>query len=104
MPLKRQAQLLAGDAAAVVRDPDLLDATLLELDFDDLGSGVEAGFEQLLEHRGGALDDFAGGDLVDQDFGEAVDRRHGGGLGWSVELNRAAGENPPSSFWLRGAI
>ena len=39
-------------------------------------AGVEAVLEELLQRRGRPLDDFAGGDLVDQLIGQRTDRRH----------------------------
>ena len=64
-----ERELVPGDAAAVVADADQLDAAFFELDQDRLAAGVERVLEQLLEHRGGAFDDFAGGDLADQEVG-----------------------------------
>ena len=70
---ERERQLLARDAAAVVGDLDELRAAARELDGDLARAGVEAVFEQFLEGGGGALDDFAGGDLADQQFGQDAD-------------------------------
>ena len=46
------------------------------LDRDVARAGVEAVFEQFLERRGGPFDDFAGGDLVDQQIGQDMYCRH----------------------------
>ncbi len=40
------------------------------------GSGVERVLEQFLDDGGGALDDFAGGDLVGDQVGENADTAH----------------------------
>src|ERR671919_493036 len=39
--------------------------------------GVERVLHELLDHRGGTLDDLAGGDLVDQGVGQSPDRHYG---------------------------
>ncbi len=71
----RERQVLARDAAAVVGDADALDAAVLEVDVDLRGAGVERVLEQLLQRRRRPLDDFAGGDLVDEQVGQRPDRR-----------------------------
>src|SRR5262245_43726460 len=63
---KRELQLVAGNARTVVRDLDQLGAPARELDRDLACAGIEAVFEQFLEGGGGAVDDFAGGDLAYQ--------------------------------------
>jgi hypothetical protein len=77
--LEGQRQLVLGDAAAVVGHPDAPHAALLELHLDGRRAGVHGVLEHFLEHRGGPLDDLAGGDLVDEVVGEEVDG-HGGFL------------------------
>jgi hypothetical protein len=77
-----QRQLILGDAAAVVGDADQLDAAFFQMHLDGLAAGVEAVFEQFLEHGGGSFDHFASGNLADQQVGEAGDRRHGGIIPW----------------------
>ena len=77
MPRHRERQLLALDAAAVVGDTDAADAAAGEIDVDLGRAGIERVLEQLLQCRGGPLDDLAGGDLVDQVIRERADRRHG---------------------------
>ncbi len=75
---KRERQLLALDAAAVVGDDDAPDAARLEPDFDATGAGVERVFDQFLDHRGRPLDHLAGSDLADQEVRKRTDRHTGG--------------------------
>jgi len=64
-----QRQLFRRNAAAVVDDPNQFQAPLLYRDVDPRGAGVERVFQQFLDHAGRPLDDFAGGDLVDDQRG-----------------------------------
>jgi hypothetical protein len=66
MALERQRQLLRRHADAVVGDADQRAPAVAQVDGDSGGAGVERVFDQLLDGRGRALDDLAGGDLVDQ--------------------------------------
>ena len=52
-----------GDAAAVVGDADFSDSALADGYGDAGGAGVQGVFNQFLDHRGGAFNDFAGCDL-----------------------------------------
>ena len=56
--------------AAVVGDAQPLDAAAREIDVDLRRARVEAVLQQLLQRRRRTLDDFAGGDLVDQQIGQ----------------------------------
>ena len=76
MPRQRQRQILAPDAIPVVGDTNQLDPSAGEIDVDLPRAGVEAVLEDLLQRRGGPVDDFAGGDLVDQLIGQRTDRWH----------------------------
>ena len=76
---EREDELVAVDAAAVVLHADAPDATVVERDLDIGRAGVEAVLEEFLEGGGRALDDLAGGDLVDEQVGEDVDVWHGRG-------------------------
>ena len=58
------AGILRGHAAAVVGDPKEGHAAVADLDGDFGGTGINGIFQQLLDHRGGALDHLAGGDQV----------------------------------------
>ena len=73
VPADRDRQLLGGDAAAVVAHAHEADAAALDVDFDAVCAGIEAVLDQLLDDRGGALDHFAGGDLIDELAGEDAD-------------------------------
>jgi hypothetical protein len=70
---QRQRQVIGGNAAAIVTHPQQLDAALLDIDIDAFGTGVEAVFQQLLDHRRRALDHLTGGDLVRQPRAEQLD-------------------------------
>ena len=54
-----------------------LGAAARELHADVMRAGVEAVFEQFLQGGGGPLDDFAGGDLVDQKIRQHANIGHG---------------------------
>mgnify|MGYP007076045189 CR=1 FL=1 len=73
MALHRQRQLLARDTAAIVAHPHQAEAALLRLDLDMATAGVEAVLDQFLDHARGTLDHLAGGDAVDDLFGELAD-------------------------------
>ena len=70
MASDRERQLGRGDAGAVVADADQADAAFLQVDVDAQRAGIQGVLDQLLDHRGRALDDFAGGNLVDEDLGQ----------------------------------
>ena len=69
MSRQRERQVLAAYAIAIIGDADQLDAAAGEVDVDLARSGIEAVLEDLFERRGGTVDHFAGGDLVDQLIG-----------------------------------
>jgi hypothetical protein len=71
-----QRQLVRRDAAAVVADADQADTAFFQVDVDAAGAGIERVLDQLLDHRRGAFDHLAGGDLVDEGVGKLADR-HG---------------------------
>jgi hypothetical protein len=95
--LERERELVARDAAAVVGDADAPHAALLELHLDRARASIDRVLEYFLEHRGRALDHLAGGDLVDQQVGEAVDVGHGGGGDAKAGLYGGAGAAQPSA-------
>ncbi len=70
MPLDREIEIGPAHAAAVVRDPDQAAAAAIGHDLDPAGAGVEGVFHKLLHGAGRPLHDLAGGDAVDQAFGE----------------------------------
>jgi len=73
MPADRQRQLLGGDAATIIADADQADPAFFQINVDTLRAGIQRVFNQFLDHRGGAFNDFACGNLVDEDFGELTD-------------------------------
>ncbi|MNL13100.1 hypothetical protein D3C87_1339920 [compost metagenome] len=68
-----QRQVIGRNAAAIVAHPQQLDAAQLHIDVDALGAGVEAVFQQLLDHRRRAFNHFTGGNLVRQTRAEELD-------------------------------
>src|SRR5205823_3322887 len=70
-------QLAGGDAAAVVFHLHAADAAFLERHGERSCTGVQAVLEQLLQHRGGTLDHFAGRDLADENLGQDANGGHG---------------------------
>ena len=76
MARQGQRQVVGGNAAAVIGDTDQAYAAFFELHVDLRGAGVEAVFQQFLEHRGRALHHLAGGDLADQQVGQWFDGPH----------------------------
>lgn len=75
--VQRQRQVVGGDAGAVVRHPDQLDAALGQVHADPRRAGVQAVFQHFLQRGGGAFHHLAGGDLVDEVVGQALDACHG---------------------------
>ncbi|MCY1259446.1 hypothetical protein D9M68_187560 [compost metagenome] len=73
MARQGQRQVVGGNAAAIVAHPQQLHAALLHFDVDAPGTGIQAVFQQFLDHRGRPLDHFAGGDLVGQPRAEQLD-------------------------------
>jgi hypothetical protein len=69
MPGQRQRQFFRRDAAAVVGDPDQLDAAFLQIDANLGRTRIQTVFQQLLQRRRRPLDHLAGGDLRDQQVG-----------------------------------
>ena len=76
MALKGQQRVVAHHSAAVVGDVDELAPAGLDVNADARGSGVQGVLDQLLDHRGRTLHDFAGGDFVGDMFGENVNAAH----------------------------
>ena len=58
-----QCQFAGGDAAAIIGDADFGHAAVADGYGDAGGTGVQGVFDQFLDHRDGAFNDFAGGDL-----------------------------------------
>ncbi len=70
-----ERQVIGGNTAAVIAHAQQLDAALLDIDVNTLGAGVEAVFQQLLDHRSRALNHLTSGDLVRQSWAEQLDAR-----------------------------
>ena len=81
----RQRQIAMGHAAAVVGDADPPPAAAIGENVDPAGAGVDGVFHQFLDHARRTLDHFAGGDAVDDLFGELAD-----GHGLDDSWNEAA--------------
>ena len=77
MALEGEQGIIADHAAAVVGDANELAAAAFDLDTDAGGTSIKSVFEQFLDHGRGAIDDFAGGDLVGDLVGENADAAHG---------------------------
>ena len=73
MAIDRQRQIAMGHAAAVVGDADPPPSAAIGEDVDPAGAGVDGVFHQFLDHARGTFDHFAGGDAVDDLFGELAD-------------------------------
>ena len=75
---QRQGQVIRRNATAVVPDANQFDAAGLHVDIHPGGARIEAVFQHLLDHGGGALDHFTGGNLVRQPGTEKVNTGHSG--------------------------
>ena len=75
--LEAEERVVLAHAAAVVGDGDEAAPARADLHVDLRRAGIERVFEQLLEDRGGALDDLARRDLVGDVLGQEVDAVHG---------------------------
>jgi hypothetical protein len=101
----RERKVIGFDARAIIAHADQPCATGFDVDLDAGGAGVEAVLDELLYNRSRPLDDFAGGDLVDEFGGELTDARHGGttvrmrmiadARALGLCLSRCAGEAAP---------
>ncbi len=66
MPGQCQCDVFPVYAAAIVADAHQSDAALLDVDVDLTGPGIEAVFQQFLDHRSWPLHHLTGSDLIDQ--------------------------------------
>ena len=66
----RQRQIVGLDAGTIVAHADQARTAILDIDFNAPRPGVKAVLDEFLDHRCGALDDLASGDLVDEFSGE----------------------------------
>ena len=76
MPLQRQRQFGRAHPAAIVGHFDSRRAAFPQPHRNGLRAGVDGVLDQLLQCRSRTLDHLAGGDAVDQRFGQAADGRH----------------------------
>ncbi len=83
MAIDRQREIGKGHAVAIIGDADPPPAATIGKNVDPAGAGIDGVFHQFLDHARGALDHFAGGDAVDDLFGELADGH--GGDSWSGE-------------------
>lgn len=68
-----QRQIVGRDTAAIVTHAQQLDATLLHVDINALGAGVDAVFQQLLDHRCRTLHNLTRRNLVGKARAEQFD-------------------------------
>src|SRR6185437_15008318 len=94
----RDRELLGGNAATVVAHAHEAYAPALDVHLDAVGAGVQAVFDQFLDHRSGALDHLTGGDLVYQVVGKNSD---GHGRGQSIAPGRAV-KSPDQPLLIAG--
>src|SRR2546426_73994 len=78
MTRQRELRIGAAHARAVVADSNQALPTILDVDADRAGAGIECVLDQLLHHRRGPLDHLAGGDLICDLGGPDRDRRRHG--------------------------
>ena len=76
MTFDRQPGVLGLHPFPIVLDAEQLLSAQLDRHRDARRVGIERVLDQFLDDRGGAFDDFAGGDLVSEMKGKAVDTRH----------------------------
>jgi hypothetical protein len=71
--IDRERQIIRRHAAAVVGDADPPPAAAVGENVDPAGAGVDRVLDKFLHHARGAFDHLAGGDAVDDLFGELAD-------------------------------
>ena len=74
---ERQRHFVGRHPATIVGHLDARQPAFDQLDRDPRSARVDRIFDQFLESRRGPFDHLAGGDAVDQIFGQATDLRHG---------------------------
>ena len=87
MAIDREREIGCGHAAAVVGDADPPPAAAIGEDVDPAGAGVDRVLDQFLDHARGTFDHLAGGDAVDDLFGELAD---GHGAWFKVRVRGSA--------------
>ena len=74
MAIHRQREIAMAHAAAVVGDADPPPSAAIGENVDPAGTRVDGILHQFLDHARRTLDHLAGGDAVDDLFGELADR------------------------------
>ena len=93
MTLECQKRVIAIHAVAVVGNADELAAACFDFDADPIRAGVQGVLKQFLDHRRGAVDHFAGGNLIGYLIRKNTNAPH--------EM-RLAGKIIHSGFWEYG--
>jgi hypothetical protein len=75
--LEGQLRIRPAHTPTIVAHPNEPGSTLLHVQVDAPGSGVESVLHQLLDDGGRPFDDLAGRDLVDEILGKTLDRAQG---------------------------
>ena len=91
--LDRQRQVGARHALAVVGDANQPPAAAVGEHVDAARAGIERVLDQLLDHARRTLDHLAGGDAVDDGFGELADGH--GRLAWTTNVARIERQRNP---------
>ncbi len=73
MAVYRERQIGCGHAAAIVGNADPPPSAAIGKDVDPAGAGVDSVFNEFLDHARRTFDHLAGGDAVDDLFGELAD-------------------------------
>src|SRR5450755_1681127 len=74
MARERDGQLIRTHAHAVIAHTNKSDAATLDIDVDAVRVGIQSVLDEFLDDRGGTLDHFPGGNLVDEFVLENPDR------------------------------
>ena len=91
--IHRQRQIGVRHAAAVVGDADAPPPAAVGENVDRRGAGVERVLDQFLDDAGRPLDHFAGGDAVDDGFGELANGHAGFRRQFARHANLSRGAN-----------
>lgn len=76
MPFEAQLRVFFVHAATVVADVNERQSAVEKLNVNMLCTRIETVFQQLLHDVGGTFDDFAGGNLIGDNFRQNADERH----------------------------
>ena len=98
VPDERQRELISRDAGAVVADADRRLARATDVDADPACPGVERVLDQLLDHRGRALDHLASGDRVGDLRRQHLDHEVSFARSWYSFCSASRGLRDPGSI------